>query len=74
MSHGDQVTKIPDGFETVASTPTAPFAAVERESDQIYGIQFHPEVTHTPEGKQLLKNFVCGICKAKSSWTMVFEY
>ena len=70
MSHGDQVTKIPDGFRVVASTPTAPFAAVERVQDRTYGIQFHPEVTHTPEGKQLLENFVIGICNVKPTWTM----
>lgn len=71
MSHGDQVTKIPDGFRVVASTPTAPFAAVEREQDRIYGIQFHPEVTHTPQGKELLQNFVIEICDVKPNWTMV---
>jgi GMP synthase (glutamine-hydrolysing) len=70
MSHGDQVTKVPEGFVTIASTPTAPFAAVEREQDRVYGIQFHPEVTHTPQGKKLLENFVVEICGAKSSWTM----
>ncbi|KAI8896319.1 class I glutamine amidotransferase-like protein [Globomyces pollinis-pini] len=70
MSHGDQVTKVPTGFKTIASTPTAPFAAVERVEDRVYGIQFHPEVTHTPQGKQLLKNFVVDICGAESSWTM----
>lgn len=72
MSHGDQVTKAPEGFEVVAFTPTAPLAAVERAQDRIYGIQFHPEVTHTPQGKELLKNFVVDICQANPSWTMVF--
>jgi GMP synthase (glutamine-hydrolysing) len=70
MSHGDQVTKLPTGFKKIATTPTAPFAAVERSEDHVFGIQFHPEVTHTPEGKQLLRNFVVDICGAKSSWTM----
>lgn len=70
MSHGDQVTQIPEGFRVVASTPTAPFAAVERAHDRTYGIQFHPEVTHTPQGKQLLENFVVGICTVKPNWTM----
>ena len=50
MSHGDQVTKVPEGFKMIASTPTAPFAAVEKADSRIYGIQFHPEVTHTPQG------------------------
>ncbi|KAJ3320160.1 GMP synthase (glutamine-hydrolyzing) [Boothiomyces sp. JEL0866] len=70
MSHGDQVTKVPEGFTTIASTHTAPFAAVERAQDRIYGIQFHPEVTHSDLGKELLENFVVKICKAQSSWTM----
>ncbi|KAJ3348622.1 GMP synthase (glutamine-hydrolyzing) [Kappamyces sp. JEL0680] len=71
MSHGDQVTVIPDGFKVVASTITAPFAAVEKAEERIYGIQFHPEVTHTPQGKELLQNFVINICQVKANWTMV---
>lgn len=70
MSHGDQVTKLPDGFVVTAVTETAPFAAVERTSDRIYGIQFHPEVTHTKQGSQILKNFVCTICEANQGWAM----
>jgi GMP synthase (glutamine-hydrolysing) len=70
MSHGDQVTQVPQGFQVIASTPTAPFAAVERAEDRIYGIQFHPEVTHTPQGKELLENFVIGICHVTPNWTM----
>ena len=70
MSHGDQVTKLPDGFVVTAVTETAPFAAVERVADHIYGIQFHPEVTHTAQGSQILRNFVCNICSASQGWAM----
>ncbi|KAH6578386.1 hypothetical protein BASA61_000378 [Batrachochytrium salamandrivorans] len=70
MSHGDQVSFAPEGFKTTATTSISPFAAVERTEDHIYGIQFHPEVTHTPEGSAILKNFVIGICGAVATWTM----
>ncbi|KAJ3043929.1 GMP synthase (glutamine-hydrolyzing) [Rhizophlyctis rosea] len=70
MSHGDQLARIPEGFKPVAKTNTAPFVAIEKEEEQIYGIQFHPEVTHTPHGAALLNNFVVGICKAEPNWTM----
>ncbi|KAJ8324210.1 GMP synthase (glutamine-hydrolyzing), variant 2 [Batrachochytrium dendrobatidis] len=70
MSHGDQVSAIPKGFKITASTDTAPFAAVECLENNIYGIQFHPEVTHTPQGSHILKNFAIGICGAKATWTM----
>ncbi|RKO91456.1 hypothetical protein BDK51DRAFT_33949 [Blyttiomyces helicus] len=70
MSHGDQLSAIPPGFHPVAVTSTAPFAAVEKEEEQIYGIQFHPEVTHTPQGNVILGNFVLKICKANPNWTM----
>jgi GMP synthase (glutamine-hydrolysing) len=73
MSHGDQVTIVPNEFKTIASTATAPYAAVENSARQIYGIQFHPEVTHSPKGKQILQNFVVNICGAKNSWTMVLN-
>ncbi len=69
MSHGDQLSKIPDGFRVVAHTPSAPFAGIDNEEKQIWAIQFHPEVTHTPMGKTLLKNFV-DICGCKPSWNM----
>jgi GMP synthase (glutamine-hydrolysing) len=71
MSHGDQLSKLPEGFTTVASTSTAPFAAVQKLHERIFGMQFHPEVTHTPQGKQILKNFVLNICGAQANWTMV---
>ena len=71
MSHGDKLTKLPPGFSTVAHTSTSPFAAVANADRHIYGLQFHPEVTHTPQGKQLLRNFVLNICKCHPDWTMV---
>lgn len=70
MSHGDQVTAAPEGFITVAQTPTAPFAAIAHESKPIYGIQFHAEVTHSPRGKEVIGKFVTGICKCSTDWTM----
>ncbi|RUP42660.1 class I glutamine amidotransferase-like protein [Jimgerdemannia flammicorona] len=70
MSHGDQVTQAPPGFRIIATTRTAPFAAVAHEEKHFFGIQFHPEVTHTVDGGTVLRNFVVGICKCKTSWTM----
>jgi GMP synthase (glutamine-hydrolysing) len=70
MSHGDQLKKIPEGFRVIAKTATAPFAGIDCEEKNIYGIQFHPEVTHTPRGKELLKNFVIDICGAQANWSM----
>ena len=72
MSHGDQLSVIPSGFEVVAATPTAPFAAIHNLKELIFGIQFHPEVTHTPQGKRILENFV-KICNANANWTMVYN-
>lgn len=68
FSHGDQVSRLPKGFRAVASTPHCRFAAFEHTARKIYGIQFHPEVTHTPHGMTLLRNFVFGICEAKKNW------
>mmetsp|Transcript_46399 Transcript_46399/g.110521 ORF Transcript_46399/g.110521 Transcript_46399/m.110521 type:complete len:547 (+) Transcript_46399:78-1718(+) len=70
MSHGDKVTKLPEGFKRVAHTPSCEFAAVENPERRMWGVQFHPEVTHTPCGSQLIKNFVQGICGCKGLWTM----
>ncbi|OZJ02940.1 unnamed protein product BZG36_04565 [Bifiguratus adelaidae] len=70
MSHGDQVTSEPEGFRVIANTRTAPFAAIAHEEKHFFGIQFHPEVTHTLNGKTLLRNFVINICKCQDSWTM----
>ncbi|CDS02775.1 hypothetical protein LRAMOSA00179 [Lichtheimia ramosa] len=70
MSHGDQVSAIAPGFKVIANTSTAPFAAVCHEEKHFFGIQFHPEVTHTVDGTTILKNFVIGICDCNASWTM----
>ncbi|KAF9397810.1 GMP synthase (glutamine-hydrolyzing) [Mortierella sp. AD011] len=70
MSHGDQVTAIPEGFRVIATTNTAPFAAIRHNEKPLFGIQFHPEVTHSVDGKQILKNFVIKVCKAEQKWTM----
>lgn len=70
MSHGDQVQLIGGGFVALARTSTCPVAAVRHETRPIYGIQFHPEVTHTPYGKTLLKNFLYTICGCQGTWRM----
>ncbi len=70
MSHGDRVEALPPGFEPVASTPSAPFAAVEDRARRMYGVQFHPEVVHTPRGADLLRNFAIGVCGLSGSWSM----
>ncbi|KAL3419778.1 GMP synthase [Phlyctema vagabunda] len=70
MSHGDKLGALPAGFHTIATTKNAPFAGIAHETKPIYGIQFHPEVTHTPRGIKLLENFAVGICKARQDWTM----
>ncbi len=70
MSHGDQVQDIPDEFELIAATETAPISAMEHINLPIYAIQFHPEVTHTEDGKTILDNFIFGICGASSEWVM----
>ena len=68
MSHGDKVSVIPEGFSVTASTPSCPFAAVSDEARRFYGVQFHPEVTHTAKGAELLSNFVHGICGCRNLW------
>ncbi|WP_299002828.1 glutamine-hydrolyzing GMP synthase [uncultured Shewanella sp.] len=68
MSHGDKVSKIPEGFVTVASTDTCPFAAMANEDKHFYGVQFHPEVTHTRQGLRMLENFALGICQCEANW------
>ena len=67
-SHGDRVTRLPRGFVSVATTENSPYAVV-RKGD-IYGLQFHPEVSHTPKGQKILDNFLIKICKCKGNWTM----
>ena len=68
MSHQDVVTKIPKGFSKIASTKNSPFTIIENKIRKIYGIQFHPEVTHTYNGNNLIKNFIFIICKFKKNW------
>ena len=70
MSHGDKVSKLPEGFSIIGDTPSCPIAMMEHAAKQFYGIQFHPEVTHTKQGRALLNRFVLDICDAKPSWTM----
>ncbi len=70
MSHGDQVNQLNDDFETLAKTQTCPYAAVRHKSKPFYGVQFHPEVTHTPNGSTILRNFLYNICKCKGDWQM----
>jgi GMP synthase (glutamine-hydrolysing) len=70
MSHGDKLSRLPENFHPIASTPNAPFAGIASFSKPYFGIQFHPEVTHTPRGKQILSNFAVNICKARQEWTM----
>ncbi|MCB0326941.1 MAG: glutamine-hydrolyzing GMP synthase [Bdellovibrionales bacterium] len=70
MSHGDQVQSLPQGFSTLARSKTCPFAAFSNPGRRQWAVQFHPEVTHTDEGKKLLENFVLGICKATQNWSM----
>ena len=67
-SHGDRVTRLPKGFESVATTENSPYAVVRR--DNIYGLQFHPEVSHTPRGQEILENFLKKICGCRGTWTM----
>jgi GMP synthase (glutamine-hydrolysing) len=69
MSHGDTIVKIPENFEIIAKTDSIPVAAYHIKGEQTFGIQFHPEVTHSLEGKQILSNFVLGIAGCSGSWT-----
>ena len=70
MSHGDEAEQIPKNFEVIGHTESAKAAAIVNMEKSIYGIQFHPEVVHTEQGTEILKNFVLKICKAKQEWTM----
>ncbi len=70
MSHGDQVESLPEGFIPIARTGTCPVAAMANDSRKIYGLQFHPEVVHTPQGTTILKNFIFNVCKCDGSWEM----
>ncbi len=73
MSHQDAVSKLPRGFHIVASTKNSKLTIIENTKKKIYGVQFHPEVTHTENGKKLFKNFIFSICKAKKSWRITSE-
>ena len=69
-SHGDKLTKLPAGFKSVAVTENSACAAIENRAGKMFGLQFHPEVVHTPQGRQILARFVHGICGCGKSWTM----
>jgi GMP synthase (glutamine-hydrolysing) len=70
MSHGDKVTKPPAGFKIIASNDAAPIAAMANETQKFFGLQFHPEVTHTPQGKKIIERFVHDICNLGYDWNM----
>lgn len=70
MSHGDKVTQISENFKVIAKTESAPFAAIADETRQIYGLQFHPEVVHTPQGSELIRNFLYNVAKCSGNWNM----
>ncbi len=69
MSHGDRLTQVPPGFEMIAATENSPIAAVRQPEKKFFGIQFHPEVVHTPQGKEVFRNFLFNVCGCKSTWS-----
>jgi GMP synthase (glutamine-hydrolysing) len=69
-SHGDKLTKLPRGFKSVAVTENSEYAAIENRARKFFGLQFHPEVVHTPRGREIIANFVHGICGCGKNWTM----
>lgn len=69
MSHGDKVTKMPEGFSLLASTPSCPIAGMVNEAKKFYGVQFHPEVTHTLQGQRIYEHFILNICGCEALWT-----
>jgi GMP synthase (glutamine-hydrolysing) len=69
MSHGDHLSQLPKGFEVLAHTQNIPFAAIRDNDKKIYGLQFHPEVVHTQEGKKIIHNFLFNICRCEGTWT-----
>ena len=73
MSHADQVSKMPKNFKIVASTKNSKLTIIENSKDNFYGVQFHPEVTHTDKGKILLRNFLFLICKVKKNWSSKYQ-
>jgi GMP synthase (glutamine-hydrolysing) len=70
MSHGDRVESLPSGFQLIGETPNAPNAVIADDKRRIYGVQFHPEVVHTPRGGEILSNFLFRVCQLQPSWTM----
>ncbi|RDB29424.1 GMP synthase [glutamine-hydrolyzing] [Hypsizygus marmoreus] len=70
MSHGDQLSELPPDFHVIGHTQSAPYAAIAHNSKPLYGIQFHPEVTHSPRGKELIGKFILSICGCRKNWTM----
>ena len=70
MSHADQVSKLPKNFRVIASSQNSKFAMVENQYKKFYGVQFHPEVTHTENGKIIISNFIFLICKVKKNWSV----
>jgi GMP synthase (glutamine-hydrolysing) len=70
MSHGDRIDKVPEGFIILANSKNSPVAAMTDSSRRFFGVQFHPEVAHTPNGRKILKNFLFRVCGCKPSWTM----
>src|SRR6185437_7242867 len=69
MSHGDHIEQPPSGYQVTAESNGNPISAFRHLTREIYGVQFHPEVAHTPRGREVISNFLFGICKAKPSWT-----
>ncbi|RME70189.1 MAG: glutamine-hydrolyzing GMP synthase [Chloroflexi bacterium] len=69
MSHGDRVTRLPEGFQSLARSDNSPYAAIGNPEKGLYGLQFHPEVTHTPQGKEILRAFLYRVCGCKGGWT-----
>jgi GMP synthase (glutamine-hydrolysing) len=70
MSHGDRIEKMPKGFKSLASSKNSPVAAMADPVRKLFGVQFHPEVAHTPRGMRILKNFLFKVCRCKPVWTM----
>merc|ERR1711991_140549 len=73
MSHEDAVIKLPKSFKIIASTYSSKLTMIENTQKKIYGVQFHPEVTHTENGKQIFKNFIFLICKIKKNWNVKLQ-
>ena len=69
MSHADQVYKLPKSFKVIASSGNSKYAAVENNNKKFFGVQFHPEVTHSENGKKIFSNFIFKICKIKKNWS-----